>query len=136
MTHHNNEAQLVGIREPGKKQDGMTAIAIAAILIMIAFFALIAMRLFPVYMEHFSVTTHLENLAADGETKNLSDEEIWGKLQKTFQIDNVNNVKNENIIIERLEGGGMTVTIEYEVRTPGLGNVDLVAVFSDEVEVN
>ena len=135
MTHH-DEAQLVVIREPWKKQEGMTGIAIAAILVMLAFFALIAMRLFPVYMEHFSVTTHLENLAADGDTKKMSDKEIWGKLQKTFQIDNVDNVKNEDIIIERFEGGGMTVTIEYEVRTPGLGNVDLVAVFSDEAEVN
>ena len=135
MTHH-DKAQLAGIREPGKKQEGITGIAIAAILVMIAIFALIAMRLFPVYMEHFSVTTHLENLAADGETKKLSDREILGKLQKTFQIDNVDNVKNEDIFIERLEGGDMKITIEYEVRTPGLGNVDLVAVFSDEAEVN
>ena len=135
MTHH-REAQLVGIRESVKKQEGITGIAIAGILIMVAFAALIAMRLFPVYVEHFSVTTHLENLAADGETKKLSDREILGKLQKTFQIDNVDNVKNEDIFIERLEGGGMTITIEYEVRTPGLGNVDLVAVFSDEAEVN
>lgn len=135
MTHH-DKAHLAGIREPGKKQEGITGIAIAAILVMIAFFALIAMRLFPIYMEHFSVTTHLNNLAEDSATKGKTNGEILNKLTKSFEIDDVKNVTNEHIYIERDKGGGITVAVEYEVRTAGIGNVDMVVKFSDEVEVN
>ena len=135
MNRH-NDLQSTRVSKQWKKQEGMTGIGIALILIVVALVALVAIRLFPVYVEHFSVTTHLENLAADAATKGKSDKEIWQKLQKTFQIDDVKNVNNEHLFIERHEGGRMTITIEYEVRTPGLANVDLVAVFSDEVEVN
>ena len=118
------------------RQDGMTGIGIAIILGMIAFFALIAMRLFPVYMEHFSVTTHLENLAIDHSMREKSNGEVYKKLLTSFKIDDVDNVKREHIFIERHKGGGMTVAIEYEVRTSGIGNVDMVVSFVDEVEIN
>jgi len=124
------------ISKQWSKQEGMTGIGIAVILGMIAFFALIAMRLFPVYMEHFSVTTHLENLATKSEMKGKTDKEVLSKLNKSFQIDDVKNVNNEHIFIERNKDGTMKVSIEYEVRTPGIGNVDMVVSFSDEVDIN
>ena len=130
------ELQPKKFSQQWKKQDGMTGIGIAVILGMIAFFALIAMRLFPIYMEHFSVTTHLENLATDATTKDKTDEEILKKLKRSFQIDDIKNVKNEHVFIERNNSGGIVVAIEYEVRTTGIGNVDMVVKFSDEVEVN
>jgi hypothetical protein len=124
------------ISKQWSNQEGMTGIGIAVILGMIAFFALIAMRLFPVYMEHFSVTTHLENLATDSTMKNKTDRQVLSKLNKSFQIDDVKNVNNEHIFIERNKDGSMKVSIEYEVRTPGIGNVDMMVSFSDEVEIN
>lgn len=135
MNRH-DDLHPVRIKKQWKNQKGITGIGIAAILVMVAFLALIAIRLFPIYVEHFSVTTHLENLGADQATKGKTDKEILSTLQKIFDIDDVKNVKKEHIFIERLSGGGMTIAIEYEVRTLGLGNVDLVAVFSDEVEIN
>jgi hypothetical protein len=135
MNRH-DDLQPVGINRQWKNQKGITGIGIALILGMIAFFALIAMRLFPIYMEHFSVTTHLENLATDEATKGKNNGEIVRKLFTSFQIDDVKAVKREHVYIERHKDGGMTVAIEYEVRTSGIGNVDMVVKFSDEVEVN
>lgn len=131
-----HELQQMRANKQWKKQEGMTGIGIAIILGLVAFFALIALRLFPIYMEHFSVTTHLGNLASDSATKNKSNEEILDKLNKSFQIDDVKNVKGEHVFIERHQGGGMTIAVEYEVRTPGIGNVDMVVSFVDEVEAN
>lgn len=124
------------IRKQWVKQEGMTGIGIAIILGMIAFFVLIALRLFPIYMEHFSVTTHLENLAIDHSTREKTNGEVYKKLLTSFSIDDVDNVKREHIFIERHKGGGMTVAVEYEVRTSGIGNVDMVVSFVDEVEIN
>ena len=131
-----HKCQPYKISKQRKRQEGMTAIGIAIILGMIAFFALIAMRLFPIYMENFSVTTHLKNLATDSASKGKSDVEILGKLKRSFQIDDVKNVKDEHVFIERNKDGGVVVAVEYEVRTSGVGNVDMVVKFSDEVEIN
>ena len=118
-----------------KHQQGLTAITMALILALVAFFALIVLRLFPVYMENFKVTSHLKQLASDSSTISKTDEDILNTLFKRFDIDDVTNVKRENVFIERPESGPMVIAIEYEVRTPALGNVDMVVSFMEEAEV-
>lgn len=118
------------------RQQGLTAIAIVLILAMIAFFAMLALRLFPVYMEHFSVTSHLERLSEEAGIKEKTNSEILGTLQKRFDIDDVKHVTTDNIFIERNKDGSMLVAIEYEVRTPAVANVDMVVSFIDEVEID
>ena len=85
------------ISKQWSNQEGMTGIGIAVILGMIAFFALIAMRLFPVYMEHFSVTTHLENLATDSTMNKKTDRQVLSKLNKSLKIDEMKKVTKKNI---------------------------------------
>lgn len=119
-----------------KQQKGMTAIAMALILAMIGFFALLAIRLFPIYMEHFSVVSHLNSLAEDVSTKDKSNQEILSTLNKRFDIDDVKNVKSENIFITRNKDKSMLIEVEYEVRTPAVGNVDMLVSFLDEVVVD
>jgi len=117
------------------RQQGLTAITIAVILVLIGFFAMLVIRLFPIYMEHFSVASHLKDLGQEGSMASKTNAEILSTLDKRFTIDDVKNVKRENIFIEREKGGPVTVAIEYEVRTPALANVDMVVSFSDEVEL-
>ena len=119
------------------RQNGMTAIAVVAILAMVGFFAMIAIRLFPIYLEHFSVVKHLENVAKEADINEKTDADILSTLNKRFGIDDVQNVSNENIFIERNNRGVIsTLAIEYEVRTPAISNVDMVVSFVDEVKVD
>lgn len=116
-------------------QKGMTGIAIALILVLIAFFAMVFIRLFPIYMEHFSVTSHLKTLSSESGASSKTNSEIISKLTKSFDIDDVKNVTKEHIFIEREKGGLVTVAVEYEVRTPAISNIDMVVSFVDEVEL-
>ncbi len=118
------------------RQHGLTAISIVLILAMIGFFATIAIRLFPIYMEHFSVVSHLENLAEEAGVTEKTNGEILRTLNNRFSIDDVKNVTDENIFIERNKDGSMIIAIEYEVRTPAVGNVDMVVSFVDEVTLD
>lgn len=120
--------------QPPRHQRGMTGIAMALILVMVAFFAMVILRLFPIYMEHFSVTSHLKTLASDAGASKKTNSEIISKLTKSFSIDDVKNVTEEHIFIER-ENGVVTVAVEYEVRTPAMSNIDMVVNFVDEVEL-
>ncbi len=104
-------------------------------LALLAFFVLIALRLFPIYMEHFKVASHLEGFAADTWNKKLTDNDIRRMLQRRFDIDDVVHATTDDIFIEHTKNGPITIAIEYEVRTPAFGNVDMVVSFVDEVEV-
>lgn len=130
----NRVAQRFG-RHPHRQQ-GLTAIAVVFILVMIAFFAMIAIRLFPVYMEHFNVVSHLKSLSEETGLKSKTNSEILGTLSKRFDIDDVKHVTTEDVFIERNKDGSMLIAIEYEVRSPALGNVDMIISFVDEVEID
>jgi Tfp pilus assembly protein PilE len=119
-----------------KRQKGMTAIAMIFVLAMIGFFAMVAIRLFPIYLEHFSVASHLNSLAEEASIKDKSNREILSTLKKRFDIDDVKNVKEENIFIERNKNNSMVIAVEYEVRTPVFGNIDMMVSFIDEVVVD
>ncbi len=118
------------------QQRGVTGITMVLIVALVVFFALLAIRLFPVYLEHFKVSSHLQNLAMEEGIGKLSDNEIRKTLLKRFDIDDVENVRAEDIFIEHPDRNTTLIAIEYEVRTPAFGNVDMVVSFVDEVEVN
>lgn len=117
-----------------QRQRGMTAISMMVVVAIGTFLVLIALRLFPVYIEHFKVASHLKTLAEESGAARMSDGEIRQTLKKRFDIDDVTNVTRDDIFIERSKDGRTIVAIEYEVRTPALGNVDMVVSFIDEVE--
>ena len=116
------------------RQKGITAIGMVIILALVAFFALLTLRLVPIYMENFTVSSHLNTLAEDSETKSLSDRDILSTLKKRFYIDDVKNVTEDNIFIDH-EGGKTTITIEYEVRAPIFGNIDVAVSVNEEAVV-
>ena len=112
-----------------KKQQGVTMITIALGLVLLAFFVLIAVTLFPVYMENFNVSSHVSKLSQDANTKEMTRDEVRKTLLRRFGIDDVKNVNRDDITISEVEGGGYEIDVEYEVRKEFLGNVDLIIYF-------
>jgi cell division protein FtsX len=114
-----------------RKQQGATMLTIVLGLLLLSFFVLIVVTLFPVYAEHFSVSSHVSRLSKDLSGNDVSKEEVESTLLKRFGIDDVKSVKKSDISITETPGGGYTVDVEYEVRKPFVGNVDLVIYFHD-----
>jgi len=121
--------------KPIHRQSGLTAISIVVLLAIGAFFILLGLRLMPIYLENFKVASHLEKLAKDPATKELSEDAIVSKLLKRFDIDDVDHVTEEDITLEQTETG-LAIYIDYEVRAPTIGNVDLIASFSEKAEIS
>jgi Zn-dependent metalloprotease len=117
------------------RQSGLTAVSIIALLAIGAFFIMLALRLAPIYLENFKVASHLEKLAKDPSSKNMSEDEIITKLFKRFDLDDVENVSEEDLTIEPSDNG-IVISIDYEVRTPTIGNVDIVVVFAESAEIS
>lgn len=118
-----------------KKQHGMTAIGFVMLLGMIAFFTAIALKLTPLYLEHFEVSSVLKSLAQEPGIASKSAAEIEDIIMKRLGINDVTHVTKDNIEISK-EDGKISVVISYEARVPMLANIDIVANFKDDkVEV-
>lgn len=118
------------------KQNGMTALGVLFILLLIAFFTLLVLRLAPPYLDHFSVTSSLKSLQQEAGIKEKAPAQIYSLLQRRLDINDVKNVKKEHIKISKdRKTGLLTVSIDYEVRVPILMNVDAVVKFADSVRL-
>jgi hypothetical protein len=117
-----------------KQQAGMTAIGWMIVLALIAFFTLIGLRLAPLYLEYFNVTSALTSLQREPQLAQKPAPEITQLLMRRLDINDVRNVKREHVRV-RQERGVVQVAVEYEVRVPLLGNVDAVASFNRRIEV-
>lgn len=113
-----------------QSQRGMTAIGMAMILALCGFVLVIAVKLFPVYMETFKVNSALRGLASDSRVEGASDAQLKELILKKLQVDDVDDVKPKHIKIVS-EGAKRKVSIEYEKRVPMMGNVDAVVVIGD-----
>ena len=116
------------------RQSGLTAISIVVLLAIGAFFIMLGLRLAPIYMENFKVASHLEKLAKDPSSKSMTEDEIVNTLFKRFDLDDVDNVSQEDLTIEASDNGIM-LSIDYEVRSPTIGNIDIVVSFSEKAEI-
>lgn len=120
--------------KPIHHQSGLTAISIVVLLAIGAFFIMLALRLAPIYLENFKVSSHLEKIANEAETKTMSVDEIIDKLFKRFNIDDVDHVTQDDVTVEQSDNG-IIIHVDYEVRTPTFGNVDLVVSFAEKAEI-
>ncbi|NIR62127.1 MAG: DUF4845 domain-containing protein [Gammaproteobacteria bacterium] len=118
-----------------KDQRGMTAIGWAVVLALIAFFALIVLRLGPIYLEYFSVSSSVDSLADEPNITQMSPYKVRSLLLKRLHINEVDSVSEKDLHIEG-GSGSLTVEVDYEVRTRLLGNVDGVVSFRKVLEVN
>ena len=119
-----------------KKQQGVTMITIALGLVLLAFFVLIAVTVWPVYMENFNVNSHLDRLQNDSKVKSMTKMELVKTLEKRFGIDDVKSVGREDITVTGEPGSGYEIEVDYEVRKEFMGNVDLVIYFNRKVTID
>ncbi|HEB97056.1 MAG TPA: DUF4845 domain-containing protein [Sedimenticola thiotaurini] len=116
------------------RQRGMTGVGWLTVLALIGFFAMLILKLAPVYMEHYSVKTVLASLKEEPLITTRSVAEVRRLLKKRLTINGVYDMKKEAMKIKK-EGGVMRVRIAYEVRKHMVGNVDVVISFDDQVEL-
>ena len=117
------------------RQKGMTFFGVALLLVIIGFMATVFIKLTPVYLENFKVKSALESLSEEAGINTMMKSDIKVLIKKRFGIDDVKNVEAKDVKIERIKGT-LVISVSYEVRTPIIGNLDVVASFNDiKVEV-
>ncbi len=117
-----------------KRQRGVTLLGFIVILSVVAFFAFILMRLFPVYSEYYSVQRSMKQVQVEPGIATKSVEQIKESLNRKLYISYVTSVKSNHVRILR-QGGGVQLNVKYEVRGPLLYNLEYVATFDKTVNL-
>lgn len=117
-----------------KRQRGATMWTWMAVLAVIGFAGLVAAKVVPIYLNAFSVRSAVEGLAEDPALRGVGREELRATLFKRLEVNNISDVKRENVKFSDV-AGGTEVVVEYEVRTNIIGNFDGVAHFREQAVV-
>ena len=114
-----------------RKQSGMTMIGFVITLGVVMFFLYCGMKVVPMYTEFYSVKKALSGLAAEPGISAKSKEQVRDLFFRRMNISYVENVKEENIKIERRDTGWLMI-VDYELRKPFIANLDVVGKFHAE----
>jgi hypothetical protein len=102
--------------------------------VLIAVALTVGMRLVPVYLESFQVSSALAKLQEEARFSGSTRGELRDALFRQFAIDDVDSVSRENVSFEDVSGG-VQVVIQYERRVHMIGNLDAVASFHKQALV-
>lgn len=120
---------------PRNRQTGLTAVGMVLLLSCIAFFALIVIRLLPMYIESFKVQAAIDSLKEEQDIGAKTPMQIRELLLKRLSVDDVAHVSTENVVISR-EGNTIKIDVNYEVRSPFFSNIELIGTYAKHGEVS
>ena len=114
-------------------QKGMTTIGWIIIIAIFGMIVLTGFKIFPMYMEYFSVRSVMESVATDEELDVRSKSALWTAINKRLLINRIKILKRENFKFDRAKDK-TTISVDYEVREPYIAELFLGAHFTYSVE--
>lgn len=112
-----------------KPQQGLTFLSLVVVIVIGSFFAVLAMKLVPSYIEYFTVKKALARLAHDPEFSNMSKSQVLEAFNRTTAVDNITSVDSKDLSFLRDEGGKTVVSVDYQVVVPLVANVSVLLDF-------
>ena len=115
------------------KQSGITLIGFLVVLMVVAFFGYMAMKLVPAYSEFMGVTKAMNQVASAGvEGKTLDDIRRDFMFKMGFQYVDDSTIKPKDITITRANNAAQ-LNVMYEKRIPFVYNIDFLLHFEKSV---
>lgn len=115
-----------------RRQRGMTMWAMLGVLIVVGFVLLVAVRLTPVYLNHWSVVSVAESVQQDTDRDDPMSE-VWEKVRVRFGLNNLRSLEPREVMNIRRRDGGLEIRVNYEQRRPLMANVELVVTFDRKI---
>lgn len=116
-------------------QRGMTVIGMLLLLIVIAFMALIAMKVVPMYIQYFSIKSTIESIRKEPQLAQMSTQDIQNAIQKRFDIGYVDNITARDLKI-RNENRGRVLDLEYQDERELFYGLSIVLKANESIPLN
>lgn len=117
-----------------RTQSGMTLIGFIFVLAVVGVFIYTGMKLIPMYTEYYGVKQAMKGMSLEPGINNASPDRIRSLFFRRLYVNYSENVAEKHLKIERMEGG-WRMTVNYEVRKPMIGNIDVVGKFGATQEL-
>ena len=120
-----------------RQQRGLSFFGLLIVLGLIAFFALVTLKVVPLYMENSSVNHAFDQMAATPGIGKKGKRAMLQRIKNQFDIDNVSSIRpKDDIMVDKSEDGkNWVVWVKYEARADLFANVGVYANFEKAVEV-
>lgn len=116
-----------------QKQSGITLIGFLVVLMVVAFFGFVAMKLVPSYAEFMGVNKAMNQIASSGvEGKGLDEVRRDLIFKLGFQYVDDATIKPKDITITRANNAAQ-LNVKYDKRVPFLYNIDFLLHFEKSV---
>ena len=122
-------------RQANGRQHGMTVIGMLLLLIVIAFVALIAMKVVPMYIQYFSIKSTIESVRKEPQLAQMTPQDIQNAIQKRFDIGYVENITARDLKIRNDRNGRVLDLVYQDERTLFYG-LSIVLKVNEAVPLN
>ncbi|MAB24891.1 DUF4845 domain-containing protein [Pseudomonas neustonica] len=113
-------------------QKGASFFGWLAVIALLVFAMVIAMKLVPIYMDHFALRNIVTSVNEDPSLKIRSMRDLNSHISKGLQINSIRDIDAKEAIKVTASGNdAYTVVIKYEQRAPLLDTVDLLVHFDE-----
>lgn len=117
---------------PGR-QRGASLWSTLFVIAVIAFVALVTVKVVPIYLNQMKVATAVREVAQDPHISPSADPQvIYDSLQRHWDIDDIEDIKPKDIAITRDDNGQQTLSYDYEARRHLFYNIYIVVHFEGE----
>lgn len=117
------------------KEQGMTVIGMLLLIIVIAFVALIGMKVVPMYIQYYSIRSTVESIRKEPQLAQMSTQDIHTGIQKRFDIGYVENVKATDLKV-RNERGGRVIDLVYQDEREVFNKLFVVLKVNESIPLN
>ena len=114
------------------RQRGMTGVGWLLILMILGFVIYTALKLWPIYYDYFMISSSMNSVTSQSGLATKNPAQIKQALIKQLLINNVRDLDKDDIYVS-VEKGNVQLEVAYEVRTPFVGNIDLLVSFENSV---
>lgn len=112
-----------------KKQQGLTFLSLVIVISVGVFFAMLAMKLTPSYIEYFAVKKAISRIAHDPAFSSMRKADMISAFQKSATIDDIRSVDAKDLSFLRDENGKTALSVDYQVVVPLFSNISVLLDF-------
>ena len=117
------------------RQRGASMAGTLVLLLFGAAVLTVVIKIIPIYIDSWTIREAAERVMEADDIGRQGDREIVSRLQSQLNINGIRDFDSKNIVIKR-DRGQLSLTLDYEVRTHIVKNIDAVLSFNNQFETS
>lgn len=110
------------------RQQGMSIIMLLLVIGLVGLIAKFGIAIIPAYMDYMTLDKTIKAMMRETQVDSQTPSDVQRALLSRFQVNNIPEKMLDSLKVTK-EGNVTSIALDYEVRQPFLGNVDVIVHF-------